>query len=196
MQRKYLNLGAGKVILPAPKPAHHGLIPDGIHEYALWDNVDVIDNDGINIVADLFKYPWTWAADNSYDSAIATHLVEHIDHGTEDTNGFFLFFDQLHRVLTPDAIAHILVPYAFSTGAVQDPDHKRYLTPETFTYLVPNPNAPFVLPGKGAWAIEGIQYGLTEYANAYRHDPTLLERAIKTQWNIAHEFYVKLRVLK
>lgn len=195
-QRKMLNLGCGRVILPAPKPAHHGLIPDGVHDYALYDNVDLRPSEGVDIVANLFSYPWVWAKDNSYDGAIATHLVEHIAHGTVEKDGFFLFFEQLHRVLTPDAYAHILVPYAFSTGAVQDPDHKRYLTPESFTYLVPNPDAAFVLPDGGTWAIEDVRYGLTELAAAYQHDEAMLQRAIRTQWNIAYEFYVRLRAVK
>lgn len=194
-QLPYVNLGCGKIILPAPKPMHHMLISDNVHDYALWANVDIIPSDGVDVVADIFDYPWEWAADNSFDGALLTHIVEHIDHGVGDRDGFYQFFEQLHRALTNGSYAHIIVPYAFSTGAVQDPDHKRYLTPETFTYLVPNPDAPFVLPDGGAWAIEEMRYGLTDHAAAYP-DPAQLERALVTQWNIAHEFYVKLRVVK
>jgi hypothetical protein len=228
-QKKWLNLGCGRVILPAEKPAHHALIPDGIHSYALWHNVDVVQSDGVDEVLDIFRYPFPWA-DNSYDGALLTHLVEHVPHEIRiekrstvdpatfvdiDTwipdaikvfareeqlsrlpDGFYAFFSELHRVLTPDACAHIIVPYAFSTGAMQDPDHKRYLVPNSFTYLQPNPDAPFLLPDGGAWSIDEVRYGVTEYGATYANDPAMMERALATMNNIASEFYVKLRVIK
>lgn len=210
-QLPFINLGCGRVILPAQKPAHHASIPDGIHDYALWNNVDAVASDGVDEVVDLFSYPWKWA-DNSFDGALASHLVEHIPHEMVWENkymttsaytrlsalgdGFYAFFSELHRVLTPGAFAHIIVPFGFSTGALQDPTHHRYLVRESFQYLVPNPDAPFVLPEGGAWALDYVLTGLTEMATPYQHDPQLLERMVQTQFNICSELYVRLKVIK
>lgn len=78
-------------------------------------------------------------------------------------DGFYIFFSELHRILAPGSIAHVLCPFAFSTGAFQDPTHRRYITPETFTYLVPNPDAPFELPQGGAWELVAWNFGWTPY---------------------------------
>lgn len=182
--KPYLNLACGKIVLPAPQPAHHAAVPEGIYSYPYWVNVDKHPQEGV-VQADLFKYPWSWE-DNSFDGALLTHLVEHIPHEVGEINydvlhswegtksrydqlkhldGFYAFFGELHRVLTKGAVAHIIVPYAFSTGAFQDPTHRRYMTPESFTYLVPDPNAPFEKEMQGAWEIEMMSWNLTEQGN-------------------------------
>lgn len=223
-QRKFLNLGSGKITLPCEQPAHHALIDPAIYTYALWHNVDKNGGAGVDECVDVFTYPFKWS-DSSFDGALLAHIVEHVPHevrkaawrddawypdsGIGDTlyqsawkrlsqlpDGFYCFFAELHRVLTNGAIAHILVPYAFSNGAMQDPTHHRYLTPNSFTYLVPNPNAPFELVNAGEWQIEEVKWGLTENAVPYQHDHAMLQRALDTQLNIASEFYVKLRVVK
>lgn len=78
-QKPYLNAGCGRIILPAPKPAHHALIDDAIYGYPLWLNADRNAEPGVDQTVDLFRYPWPWA-DNSFDGALLTHIVEHIPH--------------------------------------------------------------------------------------------------------------------
>lgn len=78
-QRPYLNLGAGRIILPNERPAHHGLVDPVIYQYPLWHNVDRNPAPGVDECVDLFTYPWPWA-DNSYDGALLSHLCEHIPH--------------------------------------------------------------------------------------------------------------------
>lgn len=169
-KKPYINIGCGKVILPNAKPLHHAIIPDGVHDYPYWVNVDRLQTSDEVTVADMFSYPWAWD-DNSFDGALLTHIVEHIPHevnlqGDVEhpdrwmrlnrlTDGFYAFFAELHRVLTPGAVAHVIVPFAWSDGAMQDPTHRRYLVPQSFSYLLPNPNAPFELEALGAWEIVG-----------------------------------------
>lgn len=194
-QKPYINLGSGKIHLPAPQPAHHSLVEPAIYDYPEWVNVDVSDNVGADAVVNLFAYPWN-LPDNGFDGALLSHLVEHIPHGNGALDGFYSFFAELYRVLTPGAVAHVLVPYGMSTGALQDPTHHRYILPQTFTYLTPNPDAPFAMDYGSAWEIVGIRYQFTYLANVYRNDPQGLERALATQWNIASDLYVQLRSLK
>lgn len=214
-QRKYLNLGCGRVILPAPKPAHHGLIPDGVHDYALWHNVDRNQQPGVDEVVDVFRYPFPWA-DNAFDGALLTHLCEHIPHEITPTvcnpalfarreqlmnmqDGWFAFFAELHRVLTPGSLIHVLSPYAWSDGGITDPTHTRMLTPASFMHsMQPDPDAPF------AYATGGLHLELAEaprlnITSAFQHlvgQPELFQQALSTQINVAYEFYVRLRVVK
>lgn len=79
VQRPYANLGCGRIILPGEQPAHHAMVDPAIYQYAYWDNIDRNEAEGVDKIIDLFTYPWD-IPDNSYDGALLSHLVEHIDH--------------------------------------------------------------------------------------------------------------------
>lgn len=236
----YLNLGCGNVLLPSPRPMHHQLIPPGVHEYPYWLNVDKDPVDGV-LQADVFRYPFPWA-DNSFGGALLTHLIEHIPHEYQQSqridnhpqypdskegdsrwfgrsaylrglgDGFYAFFSELNRVLANGALVHIIVPYAFSTGAFQDPTHRRFMTPDSFGYLIKNPNAPFQLPDVGGWQInDSFQFAMSESAARdfatfqlmSKNEPDADQRIaeffnsnVMTHMNFASEFYVQLEVVK
>jgi SAM-dependent methyltransferase len=219
-QLKYLNLGCGRVILPAPKPAHYALI-DNITEYALWHNVDRNPQPGVDEVVDIFRYPFPWA-DNSFDGALCAHLCEHIPHeiGTGGAfeniagydrlvtrwseleqlqDGWYAFFSELHRVLTPGSIIHILSPYAWSSGAITDPSHTRLLTPDSFQHsMQPNPDAPFAY-ATGGLNLELVEPPRVNVTPEFQHlmgNTALFQQALSTQINVVYEFAVKLRVVK
>lgn len=226
-QKPFLNLGCGRIILPAPKPAHHNLIPDGIHEFALWHNVDRNPQPGVDEVADVFRYPFPWA-DNSFDGALLTHLCEHIPHEIRAVNlpyiqndvaavaaefllreryeaianlqdGWFAFFSELYRVLTPDSLIHIISPYAWCDAAVGDPTHTRLLTPASFKHsMEPDPNAPFAYE-TGGLNLKMDDMPAMNLTAEYQHllgRPELLKQALSSHLNVCYEFYVRLRVIK
>lgn len=165
-QKPYLNLGCGTVILPSPKPAHHGLVDSAIYDYPLWLNVDRNAGPGVNKSMNVFEYPWAFE-DNSFDGALLSHIAEHIPHeikldATWKANwqdfytyqrahelqqcqdGWYAFFSELWRVCTPGAIIHVLSPYGWSQGAITDPTHTRLLTEQTFTHSMQyDPDGPF-----------------------------------------------------
>lgn len=230
-QKPFLNLGCGRVILPAPKPGHYGLIDEGITDYALWHNVDRNPEPGVDECLDIFRYPFPWA-DNSFDGALLAHIAEHIPHeirivqqSTVDAtftdvdtwidravpiykkedelanlqDGWYAFFAELHRVLAPGSIIHILSPYGWSQGGITDPTHTRYLTEHTFTHsMQPDANSPFkyATGGLNLELVEEAKYNYTNLAMPYAHDPVMLTRARQTMINITYELYVKLRVIK
>lgn len=222
LQRPYLHLGAGRIILPGPKPAHHGLIPEAVYSYPLWHNVDRNAEPGIDQCIDLFQYPWP-LADNAYNGALLTHLCEHIPHeikpnwavsgGINDDmtdrfheleqcqDGWFAFFAELYRVLTPGALVYILSPYAWSAGGITDPTHTRYLTPATFQHsMTPNPDAPF------AYAVGGLHFEIADTPRCAVHQDyahlaqpgseMLLQRAMEHDINVCYEFALTLRAVK
>jgi SAM-dependent methyltransferase len=225
-QKPYLNLGCGRVILPAPKPVHYALI-DNITEYALWHNVDRNQQPGVDEVVDIFRYPFPWA-DNSFDGALCAHLCEHIPHEiqlaksarefedgsmqfmpmiklkdvfrlSELQDGWFAFFSELHRVLTPGSIIHVLSPYGWSDGGITDPSHTRLLTPSSFQHsMQPNPDAPFAY-ATGGLNLEMVEPPRVNITPEFQHlagNTALFQQALSTQINVVYEFAVKLRVVK
>src|SRR3990167_10790402 len=64
-----------------------------------------------DIEADLLKFTWTFAKDNSVDEVFSSHFLEHIPHGNGYHDPFFQFFDELYRILKPGGIARFVVPY-------------------------------------------------------------------------------------
>lgn len=174
----FLNLGCGKVILPAHRPQHHWVIPEDIYTECEWVNVDHSPDVGANQVFDLFKYPWPLPS-ATYEGALLSHIAEHIPHtiNADDSergrylaslpDGFYAFFAELYRVTKPNAPIHVIYPYALSTGAFQDPTHHRYIVPETFSYLTPNPNAPFVMNYGSEFASREVTLMLSPHGQSF-----------------------------
>lgn len=79
--------------------------------------VDSIKFPNVDLVHDL-RQPWPWA-DNSIEEAHSSHFLEHLER-LERVH----FFNELYRVLKPDAKATIITPHWSSCRAYGDPTHK------------------------------------------------------------------------
>lgn len=205
----YLNLGCGKIHLPALRPAHHVLVDSTIYDYPYWLNIDHSTNVGADMNFDLFTYPWPLPSD-SYDGALLAHIVEHIPHPIRafDYNvslpnradelrqlpdGFYAFFSELHRVLRHGAVAHVLCPYGLSVGAMQDPTHTRFIVANTFSYLYADPNAPFDKSYGSTWeAVKPCILYPTELGA--RLQGVMLNTEM--MFNTYQDIYAPLRVVK
>ncbi len=234
LSKPFLNLGCGRTHLPGERPLHHALVPADIYTEREWVNVDRSANVGADKVFDLFTYPWPLESDSydgallshlcehipheinlsriiadvalSFDGEKASDLPDkrRATELSQLQDGWFAFFAELYRVLTPGAEVHILSPYGQSTDAMIDPTHTRFLFPHTFQYFIPNPDAPFEYSVGSQYANEGYSLGYSEYASRIMNNPMLteeqkradLELAIGTQMNIVREFYIRLKVVK
>jgi SAM-dependent methyltransferase len=215
-QKPYVNIGAGRIILPGPKPQHHALIDDAIYQYPYWVNVDRNGEPGIDRVVDVFRYPWPFE-DNSFDGALLTHLVEHIPHDiravknmpsseavrfdkiAQAQDGWYAFWSELYRVLTPGAVVHVLSPYGWSQGAITDPTHTRLITEHTFTHsMQPDPNSPFKYETGGIHfeMVEPARFGISPMFQHLVERTELLQDALMTRINVAFELAVKLQAVK
>jgi SAM-dependent methyltransferase len=88
--------------------------------------VDSLPFDGVDIVTDLEKgLPFN---DQEVDHIFAIHVLEHL----HDLLGVM---NEIHRVLRPSGVLHVLVPYASSVNAVADPTHVRFFNQQTFKYF-------------------------------------------------------------
>lgn len=220
--KPWLNLGCGTTHFPSARPPGHELVDEALYRYPLWLNVDKVEGVGADRVFDLFSYPWP-LEDNSFDGAVLGHIVEHIpheitlsdlrwmypmDHGMGYTpkakklaalqDGWYAFFSELYRVLTPGAFAHIISPYGWSDGAITDPTHTRLLTINTFHHgLSPSQySGTFKYNIACNFAVDFDQLRYSPLAQAFIHDHDLLMNATMTRINMVYDFYVRLKAIK
>lgn len=111
-------------------------------------------------------------------------------------DGWFVWFSELHRVLEPGAVVHIIVPHGHSDGALADPTHTRYVMPHTFGYFN-NDSLTFAYNIGSRWEIAGdISYQITEPFLMHLNNTGMLQMAMMTQINVVYQFYVRLRAVK
>lgn len=239
--KKYLNLGCGHNILPAPRPAHHTMVDEALYSYPHWHNVDVAGAEGVDEKRDLFEYPWPWE-DNAYGGALVAQFAENIPHEipltisaqrllersithsvpgigvldfygqafhsyqsvdrvkrlTDLADGFYAFFSELHRVLEPGAIVHVFSTYGKSDGALADPEHKRFITEHTFLHgFDATQDKHFMVRRTGCnYQIVGMKFDVTPMFAHLVEDRDALNHALMTQFNVAYNIYVQLKVVK
>lgn len=110
-----------------------------------FHGVDVVQVEGVDTVLDLLHFcwdqepmkHWPWESD-SVDEIFCSHFIEHIPHrafGDSGPDPFFMFFDEIWRVLKVGKTAKIIAPYYSSMRAWQDPTHTRAISDATFLYL-------------------------------------------------------------
>lgn len=128
-------------------------IPEG------FVGMDIHPGENVKYVGNILDFwskdnVWSKIKDNSVDEIDCTMFVEHIPHiieghgmvhGYDDC--FYLFFNEIHRILKPaefaeanpnialKGFARIVVPYYSSPRADQDPTHVRRLSEASFLYL-------------------------------------------------------------
>lgn len=72
--------------------------------------------------------------DDSVDLVIAWHVLEHI--GTQGQSaGWFRFWEDLYRVLTPDGWLYAECPHYTSIWAWSDPTHTRAISEHSFLFF-------------------------------------------------------------
>lgn len=103
-----------------------------------FKGADIKAGPNVDYVVDLFagkRWPWK---NNSVDEVVSNHLVEHIPHYRPEykgADGWFVFFNELYRVMKPDATAVFNHPYSRNDRAFWDPTHTRYIHEMTWYYL-------------------------------------------------------------
>jgi hypothetical protein len=99
--------------------------------------VDIVAMEGVDVVHDLLKFPWPFES-SSVDEVFCSHVIEHLPHrafGDVGPDPFFLFFDEVWRVMKVGAQAKFIAPYYASMRAWQDPTHQRAISDATALYL-------------------------------------------------------------
>lgn len=164
-----------------------------------FEGVDLHPADGVKHVVDLFgDTQWPFKT-SSVDEIFSSHLVEHIPHGDGDVDGFYKFFNEVHRICKPDAKVVILTPYGKSNRALQDPTHRRSIVPETWNYL----NQDW-LKGNGIDHYTGftgdfeivVVYGNGPNQRLVGRNDAYIDEAQDFYWNSFADLAVELKVKK
>jgi len=87
---------------------------------------DILDLPNIDIVCDLDE-GLPFLSDNSVDEIHSVHALEHIEN-------FEFLMKEIHRVLKPDGIKHLMVPHFSNPYHYSDPTHKHFFGYYTFYY--------------------------------------------------------------
>jgi len=89
-----------------------------------------------DIVHDLNEVPWPIRT-SSVREIFCAHYVEHIPHRQPgwEKDGWFRFFEEVHRILAPGATAEFIHPYVMHGRAFWDPTHVRFVHESTWYYL-------------------------------------------------------------
>jgi SAM-dependent methyltransferase len=88
--------------------------------------IDAYPHEGVDVVADVEKgLPFS---DRSIDHVFAVHVLEHI-------HRLISVMNEIHRVLKPDGMLHVLVPCSECVNSVADPTHVRFFNRQTFKFF-------------------------------------------------------------
>lgn len=98
----------------------------GKHITEGYEGVDKTQTGNVKYVVNL-EHERIPVADNSVDEVVCRHFLEHVQN-------IFHCMDEIHRVMKPDAVMHVIVPHYKSRHAFQDPTHVRFFTEKTFKY--------------------------------------------------------------
>jgi SAM-dependent methyltransferase len=95
-------------------------------QYSPAIGIDRHPHSGVDVVADLERgLP---VADQSIDHVFAVHFLEHV-------YNLLPLLNEVHRVLRPEGVLHVMVPHQASVNAWADPTHVRFFHPQTFKFL-------------------------------------------------------------
>ena len=104
-----------------------------------------------DIVCDVEKEQLPFAA-STVSEIYSSHVFEHI----EDIQSVM---NECHRVLAPDGLLTIRVPYWSSEGAYRDPTHVRFFTEKTFEYWRPDSECAYYA-SSAPFELLGVEYEL------------------------------------
>lgn len=111
-------------------------------------NVDLNENVRVDRRVDLDSKDWPFE-DNSVDEIIANEVLEHL----EDVKAAM---SEIYRILKPDGMVRIKVPFYRWIGAFWDTTHKHFFAKESFYYFTPG--HPFYIDGNPKFRILSMKF--------------------------------------
>lgn len=161
-----------------------------------YTNIDLWE--GADLVHDLNVYPWP-VDDDCVEHVWCSHYCEHIPMTLPDgSNGWFRFFDELHRVMKDGAEARFLYPHNRSDRAFQDPTHTRFIPESTWAYLNREwreQNKLDHYPARADFEIQQIFYS-GFHGDWHLREESARQFALTHYWNVAMDVVVDLKCVK
>lgn len=112
-------------VQPEPEPAPQAEVKLRLdlgcgqtNEGSGWTGVDIASAEGVDVVHDLFSFPWPFESD-SVDEIRSIHFYEHVPARVRPR-----FMEEMYRILRVGAGATLVTPYWASNRSVQDFTHE------------------------------------------------------------------------
>ena len=91
-----------------------------------WTNLDVAALPGVDVVHDLDTLPLPFA-DGQFHEILAKDVLEHLD--------YVPVLRELHRILAPGGLLHVVSPHFTSAATWVDPTHRTAFSIDTFRFF-------------------------------------------------------------
>lgn len=167
--------------------------PDGFF------GVDISPDSSADLVHDLLDFPWPIKTASAREIS-CDHFIEHLPHHRPGwgKDGWFLFFDELHRVCGKDAVCTFTHPYVMSGRAFWDPTHVRFISEVSWYYLSKDWRTAQGLdhyPADHDFEVVTVDgMGLSDQFESRSDDQQMFAR--EHYWNVVHDLRVMLRAVK
>lgn len=99
-------------------------------------NVDSVEAVKPDVLWNLNEFPYPFE-NNTFDEVLAYSILEHLDDVVK-------VMEELHRVMKPNAVLDITVPYWDGFGFASDPTHKTMFTEHTFEFFTGKADYAFI----------------------------------------------------
>ncbi|UCE37023.1 MAG: class I SAM-dependent methyltransferase [Thermoplasmata archaeon] len=99
-------------------------------------NLDSCEAVNPDVVWDLNQFPYPFP-DNTFDEVLAYSILEHLDDVVKA-------MEEIHRIMKPNAILDLTVPYWDGFGFASDPTHKHMFTEYTFDFFTGKADFSFI----------------------------------------------------
>ena len=100
----------------------------GLNKLEGYENIDISESTSPDRVVDLNVTPWPWK-DSEIDHIVAKDILEHLG---KDSDHFIEIIKEMYRVSNNGAIWEIQAPHWRCDTAIDDPTHRRLITPGMF----------------------------------------------------------------
>ena len=150
-------------------------------------------------LVDLFQFPWPFK-DRSVREVVSNHLIEHIPHYRPEYNGvdgFWMFFNELHRICTKNAKVTLTCPYFKNDRAFYDPSHTRYIHWMNFHYFSDEwltINGLLHYPITARFEVITIDTQISDEQMSYNAERQEKER--NDHWNALGDLTIQLKAVK
>ncbi len=101
-----------------------------------WANVDMVDNDGVDLVHNLINFPYPFS-DNKVDYIKAVDVLEHLPPYIGEEHGVIKFINECHRILKPGGTLYIQTPGWKADFLWIDPTHVRGFDIQSMDFFDP-----------------------------------------------------------
>jgi len=96
--------------------------------------MDIVKHPNVDVVHDITKFPYPFPKE-SFDIVVANHILEHVEFNKD----FFGLMDEVYRILKPNGLFKITVPYWKGVHVFSVPEHTRMFSIFYFNYFDHDP---------------------------------------------------------